>query len=127
MKKYWLQEMSWPEVDEALTHTNIALVPVGSTEQHGLHMPLGVDTYIPMMLAEEVAKKTEVVLTPPLWFADCPHHMGFTGTITLRSETLIELVYDICMSLIKHGFKKILLLNGHTIANNPALMIAIEK
>jgi len=127
MRKYWLQEMSWPEVAEALKRTDIALIPIGSTEQHGLHLPLGVDTFIPIWVAEEVAKQVDVVVAPPLWYADCPHHMGFPGTITLRPETLIELVYDICKSLIKHGFNKILLLNGHTMANNPALLVAIER
>lgn len=119
--------MTWSEVAEALKKTNIVIIPIGSTEQHGLHLPLGVDTFIPIRIAEDVAKRADVVIAPPFWYADCPHHMGFPGTITLRSETLIEFTYDVCKSLIQHGFKEILLLNGHTIANNPDLLIAIER
>jgi creatinine amidohydrolase len=119
--------MTWVEVAEALKRTDIVLIPIGSTEQHGLHLPLGVDTFIPIALAEEIAKRVDVVIAPPLWYGDCPHHMGFPGTISIRPEILVEFIYDVCKSLIKHGFRKILLLNGHTIANNPALLIAIER
>lgn len=123
----WIQEQTWPDIAEYLMENDIILVPIGSTEQHGHHLPTGCDTYAAIALAEDVAKKSGVLTTPPLWFGDSPHHLGFPGTITLRSETLIEVTKDICRSLAKTGFKKVILINGHRSANLPALNIAIKS
>ena len=128
MKKnsVWIHEKTWPEIAEYLKQNDIVLVPIGSTEQHGPHLPTGCDTYAAIALAEDVAKQTGVVTTPPLWFGDSPHHLGFPGTITLRSETLLEVTKDICRSLAKTGFKKVIIINGHRGANLPALNIAVK-
>lgn len=124
----WLQNMKWEEVEEALGRSeNVAIVPVGSTEQHGKHLPLGSDSFAAIGLADDVAKRTGAVVAPPIWFGWSPHHMWLPGTITLRPETLIDVVVDVCKSLIHHGFRKIVIINGHRMANLPPLQLACAR
>ena len=103
------------------------LLPVGSVEQHGRHLPLGTDSYLAQTIAEDVAKKTDVLIASPLWYGWTPHHMAYPGTVTLKPETLTNLVEDVLNSLIYHGFKKILIINGHREANLPPLKIALGR
>jgi len=126
--KYWMQEMRWREVEEAIQKNGgVVLVPVGSTEQHGYHLPLGTDSYCAIGLAEDVAKQTGALIAPPLWMGWSPHHMAITGTISIRSEILVEFVADELRSLATHGFKKIVIINGHRIANLSPLTEAAWK
>ena len=128
MNKVWLHEMTWEEVKEAIKKSNgIVLIPIGSTEQHGRHLPLGTDTFVAIALAEEAAKKTGVVVAPPIFYGWSPHHMVLPGTITIRPEVLIELLYDIIKSLKEHGFNKFIVINGHRIVNIPWIQIAAER
>ncbi len=109
--------MTWPEVEDRLKESDIAIVPVGSTEQHGPALPLDNDhfaaTQIAKMVAEKLWDNVKVVVTPPIAFGYSPHHMGFKGTITLRESTLSDVIIDVCTSLASHGFKQIVLINGH--------------
>ena len=89
--------------------------------------PLGLDTYVAIALAEDVAKKTGILTTPPIWFGDSTHHLGFAGTISIKTETLTEYLKDVIRSLAKHGFKKIMILNGHKITNLSALHSAARN
>jgi len=125
--KTWLNEMSWTETEEYLKNNDIVLLPIGSTEQHGPAAPLGLDTYVAIALAEDVAKQTGVISTPPIWFGDSTHHLGFPGTISIRTEILTEYVKDVIRSLAKHGFKKIVIINGHKITNLAALHSAVRN
>lgn len=127
MKKIWLQEMKWKEVKEYLKIKDIVLVPIGSCEQHGPAGPLGFDTYIANGICESIAKRMDVLISPPMWFGDSSHHLGFAGTISIRSEVLIEYLKEVIRSLLKHGFKKIIFINGHRIANIPAIKIAAQS
>ena len=112
-----LAKMTWPEVEDRLKESDIAIVPVGSTEQHGPALPLDNDHFAAIQIAKMVAEKiwddVKVVVTPPIVFGYSPHHMGFKGTITLRESTLSDVIIDVCTSLASHGFKKIVLINGH--------------
>ena len=126
-KSVWLNELTWEDVAEYLKKEDIIIFPIGSTEQHGPAGPLGLDTYVAISLAEDVARKTGVLCTPPLWFGDSSHHLGFAGTISLRTETLIAVVRDTAFSLAKHGFRGILIINGHKGANLPALLTATRE
>lgn len=124
----WLQENSWDEIEVLKEKSGgVIIIPVGSTEQHGSHLPLGTDTMVAMMLAEDAAEKTGVPVAPPLWFGWSPHHMVLPGTITLRPEVLIEVLYDIIESLHKHGFQKFVVVNGHRIVNIPWMQISAER
>lgn len=124
MRSVWMNELTWEDVDEYLQSEDIVIIPVGSTEQHGPAGPLGVDAYAAIALAEDAAKRTGVLTTPPLWFSDAPHHLDFPGTISLRSETLIHVIKDIVHSLARNGFKKFIVINGHKGTNLPAITLA---
>ena len=124
----WLQEMTWEEIkikkDESF---KTIILPFGSTEQHGPHLPLGTDTMVAMTLAEDAAIKANVPVAPPLWFGWSPHHMILPGTITIRPEILAEMAFDIISSLHQHGFDKFVLINGHRIVNIAWMQIAGER
>jgi creatinine amidohydrolase len=123
----WLQERQWPEVDAYLRRDDVVVLPVGSTEQHGPHLPLGTDTAEAIAVALAAADRLDVLVAPPLWFGWTAHHMGYPGTITLRAETLTAIVEDVCQSLAYHGFRRIVIVNGHRVANLPPLEIAAVK
>lgn len=123
----WMQDLTWEEVASYLENERIAIVPVGSTEQHGPAGVLGVDAYVAITLAEDLAQRTGVLCTPPIWFGDSCHHAGFPGTLSIQTQTLSLLVRDICRSLARHGFDRIVLINGHKGSNLPGLVTALRE
>lgn len=126
--KSWLQENNWKEVEELIKKSKgVAIIPIGSVEQHGLHLPVGTDTYVAMTLAEAAAVETNTLIVPPVWFGWSPHHMVLPGTITIRAEILVEYLFDIIKSMSEHGIKKFVLLNGHRIVNIIWMQLAAEK
>ena len=106
---------------------DMGILPVAACEQHGPHLPVGTDTMVAIALAEAAAHQANVLVAPPLWFGWSPHHMVLPGTITIRPEILVELVFDVLKSLHNHGFNKFILLNGHRIVNVTWLQIAGER
>ena len=127
LKSVWLQELTWEDVRDYLKTDDIIIFPVGSTEQHGPAGPLGVDSYAAISLAEDAAKEAGVLVTPPLWFGDSPHHLDFPGTISLRTETLVAVTKDVIHSLSKNGFKKFIVINGHKGTNIAGLTTALRS
>jgi len=123
----WLQELTWEEVAAYLRTHDTIIVPFGTTEQHGPAGSLGLDAYVAIGLAEDAAARAGVLVAPPVWYGDSSHHLGFAGTISLRTETLMQIVYDIVRSLARHGFKRVLLLNGHKMTNLSALSSAARN
>ena len=111
--KNYLPHMTWPEVEDALKRTDVVIIPVGSIEQHGKHLPLGTDSYGAIEVCKLIAQRAEVLVAPVVLAGLSSHHMGFPGTITLTPETFEAVVYETALSLIKHGFRKILIYNGH--------------
>jgi len=113
MKRYQFAANSWAEVDEMNRENTIILIPLGSTEQEGTHLPLGVDTYVAEAIAQAVAKETGSLVGPVLpvgyseWFCEFP------GTISLKLETLMQVLREYISSLIHHGFKKYIFINSH--------------
>lgn len=124
---YLLSEWKWNEVAAYLSRRDLILFPVGSTEQHGRHLPLMTDSAWAVDVAEAVAEREKVLVSPPLFFGWTPHHLSYPGTITLRPDTLTRVITDVGQSLVYHGFKKILILNGHRVANLPPLEIAASR
>lgn len=122
-----LDKMTWSQVKDYLADSDVALLPVGATEQHGLHLPLGTDALVGERLALDASEKTETVVVPALYYGWSPHHMAYPGTVTLKPETLVAVVRDVCHSLIYHGFRKIIIVNGHRQANLPPLQIAAAE
>jgi len=125
-----LSKMTWVEVKERLKETDIVIIPIGSIEQHGLHLPLDTDTFIALEIAKKAAEATindvKAVVAPPIHFGISPYMMNFPGTISIRGETFINLLYDICKSLIKHGFRKLVFINQHY-SNTPYIRMVIDK
>src|SRR5579872_3500467 len=113
--------MTWSEVATRIEQGSIVIVPTGSTEQHAI-LPLKTDILAATEIAKRAAQKAtaagaHVVIAPPIPFGYSPEWMEWPGTISLRLETLRNLLMDIVNSLIHHGFKKLLLFNGH--GSNP--------
>lgn len=125
-KSCWIHEMSFAEVEEYLSRNDIALVPFGATEQHGLHAPLMLDTAWAISAAEGAAERTGVLVAPPVHYGWSHAHMGFAGTITLRAETFTSIAIDICESLIYHGFRKVILVNGNRMVLQPLDIAAVK-
>ncbi len=115
MKACILENMIHPEVAEILPKVEIAVVPVGSCEQHGPNTTYYTDTAraysFCKLLGEHYGEK--LLICPPVTYGVSIHHMSFAGTVTLRPETYIELLKDIAVALHKHGIKRILYVNGH--------------
>lgn len=110
---YLLAEIGWPDVAVYLERDDRIVLPAGSTEQHGRHLPLGTDTLMPVELAGRLGERTGVLVAPPLPYGMSLHHMGFPGSLSLRPETLAHVLEDLLRSLYRHGFRRIFLLNGH--------------
>ena len=125
--KVLLAEMRWPEVKARLQPNAVAVIPVASTEQHGPHLPLQTDARIvtdcAVRAAERVADELPIVVAPTLTYGFSEHHMDFPGTMSLSLPTYISVLSELCESLVRGGFRKVLLLNGHG-GNCEAIQVA---
>ncbi len=111
--KNYLPHMTWPEVQELLTRTDMVIMPVASLEEHGHQGPIGTDFLNGVERAKLVAQKTDVLVAPILFPGNSPYHMAFPGTITLPAETIQLVYFQAAQSLLAHGFKRFLILNSH--------------
>ena len=114
-RKYlWWQEMAAQDVVEYAKVCDVAILPLGSIEQHGPHCPAGDDSYNAIKMAEMIARKTGVMLLPcPMYGAHPYHHWGFPGTIPLQYETHTAMIKDIVRGAAKAGYNKFLLFSCH--------------
>lgn len=112
-----LCERTWPEVGNLAGPGTVVILPTAAIEQHGRHLPLEVDTRlvegVSRLAAERVADRVPVLVAPAVCYGVSGYHMGFPGTMTLTMNTFITVVEELCDSLIHHGFRRILILNGH--------------
>lgn len=108
-----LENLSYPEVELYLEEKDIILVPVGSVEQHSPYGVIGTDFITSEHVARKAGEAMDILVAPTLCYGVSPHHMAFSGTISLSAETLIAVVCDVVRSLVTHGFKKIIIINGH--------------
>lgn len=111
--KNYLPDMTWPEVQALLARSDMVIIPVGALEQHGLQGPIGTDFLNSTEEAKLIAQRTDVLVAPILMPGNSPYHLGFPGTITLSAETLERVYFEAVQSLLQHGFRRFLLLNGH--------------
>jgi creatinine amidohydrolase len=130
-----MSEIEWrrlraDELRERAEADAIVILPVGSLEQHGPHLPVEVDSLlgeaVALRTARLVAAKEPVVVLPCMWTGISEHHMSFGGTVTLGFDTFFAVVREICQSVVRHGFKRIVLLNGHG-GNENALRVAADE
>jgi creatinine amidohydrolase len=126
MKRHEFSAYSWQEVGEMDGEKTTILIPLGSTEQEGTHLPLGVDTYVAESLAHEVAKETDALVGPSLPLGYSEWFMEFSGTISLKLETLTQVLREYASCLIHHGFRKFIFINGHAGNSTAVDLVARE-
>jgi creatinine amidohydrolase len=108
-----LCNLSWQEAKEWASKNPVVVIPTGSTEQHGPHLPMKVDITVANYVAQKVCEKLNMLVTPPLNFGYSEVWQYYPGTLSFTQETLHCALRDICTSLIRGGFRKIFILNGH--------------
>ncbi len=118
----YLASLTWKKLEEKITEETVALIPLGSVEQHGPLAPLGTDYFIPEEFAKrvEAAYPDKIMVLPTMPYGVCPYHASFPGTIDMGIEILSEVMTRIAMSLMDTGIKKMIFLNGHG-GNGPSL------
>jgi creatinine amidohydrolase len=117
-KETWdIMAKGFDEVAEYLKENDVIMIPMGSCEKHGAHCPLGTDSYTTMGVVEAAAPIAKTCYTPLIPVGYSPHHMGEvkqgTGTLTFSGDTYRRVVYDLAMSMIYHGFNKIVFVSHH--------------
>ena len=122
--KYRYGEMTWPEIRDAAAAERLAVVPIATIEDHGHHLPVDTDLVLCTAVCELAVERAQdrAVLVPAINHGYSPHHLDFPGPITIGAETLIRYGVDVCKSLAHHGFKRILIVNGHG-SNTPFIDI----
>jgi len=126
--EYRYSRLSWPEMNAAIARQPVVILPTGSTEQHGRHLPLDTDTFLTESICLEVGRRSEgrALVLPAVPYGLNLHHIDFPGTIHIEPETFIAFCLNITKSVAYHGFQKILLVNGHG-SNMPLADIVARK
>jgi len=121
-----IEEMSWPDFEVASRSTDTVILPTGSVEEEGPHLPLGVDSIVALELAKKVSEVSDVLVAPLINVGYSDWHSGFAGTLNLRMDTLIGLLREICMGLADNGMKRFVFLNPHVGNDAPIFSMATE-
>ncbi|MFG1644063.1 creatininase family protein [Amycolatopsis sp. NPDC049252] len=123
-----LTRMTWPEVRDA-ARSAIALLPIGSQEQHAAHLPMGTDTMLAEAVVDRALRRLDrgpaVVRLPALPFGHSPHHL-FAAAVSLRASTLQAVLADVLDSLATSGFRRVLVVNGHG-GNDEIMRLAVKE
>jgi creatinine amidohydrolase len=126
------ERLTWPEVRRATGEERVCLIPVATLEDHGPHLPIDTDLRITAEICRRTAEAApdEVVLLPPIPHGYSPHHMDFPGPITIGWDTFTRYCLDVGTSLARHGFRRLLYLNGHgsnqNLVETAARLVAVE-
>jgi creatinine amidohydrolase len=126
-----IEELTWPEFEELKRRVDTVILPVGSVEAHGRHLPLGTDVFAPLEIADRVEERLkemgmEVLIAPPVWYGHTFVLDVYPGTINVGSDALKAYVREILREFAAEGFKRIVLLNGHGGNHSPLLLAAEE-
>jgi creatinine amidohydrolase len=127
MKNVRYEKCTWPEIQEFVKQNALVIIPTAATEEHGQHLPLDTDSLICTHVAMEAAKRSDhpTLVTPTVWIGYETHHMDFPGTIDVDWELFVKYGLSITRSLAHHGFKRMIILNGH--GSNQALIELIAR
>src|SRR5579872_1969447 len=126
-RKVELARMTLLEVPLACAEANgVVVIPIGATEQHGPHLPMQTDTITTEVTVLRAAKEARVVVAPAIAYGNSRQNIGFAGTVSVRPSIFGEFVKDVCHSLLRHGFDKIVVVNGHG-GNAAVLTVALEE
>ncbi len=114
---YCIGELAWPDIQWYQEKSDVVIIPIGSLEQHGAHLPTLCDSLAVQEITRRTSKATDVPHYPLIWTGYAPHHLkapchGY-GTVTLRPRTFLDLLYDVGRSAIHHGWNKIIYFTGH--------------
>jgi creatinine amidohydrolase/Fe(II)-dependent formamide hydrolase-like protein len=121
-------ELTWREARARIKKMDVALLPVGATEQHGPHLPLDTDAFDADYLARRVAEACsdpKPLVLPPVSYGVSYHHADFAGTVGISNDTLAKMISEIGMSVSRNGIRKLVIINGHG-GNGPALNYAAQ-
>jgi creatinine amidohydrolase len=120
-------ELTDPELEAARDAGSLVLVPLGAVEQHGPHLPCGTDASIAETVAEHVARRLggTLVAPGPAWGYSATH-MSFASTISLRPQTMLSILHDVCGSIVAHGFEKLAIVCSHA-TNRPVGQLFIQE
>ena len=120
------ERLSWPEVRRAAGEDRVALIPTGTLEDHGLHLPIDTDVRIITEVCRRAAEEApdDIILLPTIVHGYSPHHMDFPGPITIEWDTFVRYCKDVGTSLARHGFGRMLFYNGHGSNQNLVEMAA---
>lgn len=120
---FW--DLTQPEIKDQFAKNPLVILPAGSVEQHGPHLPTGTDTFASNVIGHAVAERMDGLVLPGPALGVTPMHMPFEGTLTLSPDTYMRVVTETCVSTAQHGAKSLLILNWHE-GNIPSLAIAAE-
>jgi len=125
---YLYQHYTWPELGEVAKKQPVVVLPIGSVEDHGPHLPLDVDNFLIWSICEEAARRAggDILLMPIIPYGFETHHMDFHGTIDVGMEHLLHFVLDVTKSVAHHGFRRILIADGHG-SNMPILELVARR
>jgi creatinine amidohydrolase len=125
---YLYQHYTWVELKEIAKKDPVIVLPIGSVEDHGPHLPLDVDNFLIWQICEEAARRAEgdILLMPIIPYGFETHHMDFPGTIDIGMEHLLHFVLDVTKSVAHHGFTRILIADGHG-SNMPILELVARR
>jgi creatinine amidohydrolase len=122
----YFSDLTQPEIAAQLKKSPLVILPCGSVEQHGPHLPTGTDTFAATVISHAVAERMDGLVLPATPFGVTPMHMPFEGTITLSPDTYMRVTTETCVSTARHGAKYLLILNWHE-GNIPSLAITAES
>lgn len=127
-KDYLYQHYTWVELKEVAARNPVVVIPVGSVEDHGPHLPLDTDNFLISSICDEAARRAEgdILLMPLIPYGFETHHMDFPGTIDIHMEHMLHFVLDVTKSVARHGFTRILLADGHG-SNMPILDLVARR
>jgi creatinine amidohydrolase len=119
-RQHRFELLTWPEINDSVGMNKVVVLPVGSTEQHGHHLPLDVDAKLASRVADEAGRRSpeDMLILPPVAYGYTHHVMDFPGTINIEPSTFVRFLVDIAKSVAYHGFKRIVIVNGHG-SNHP--------
>jgi creatinine amidohydrolase len=122
-----LEEMTTLQVEEGLNRTRTVVIPVGSLEEHGPHLPLSTDQLTAYEICREAARSVPLFVAPPLFYGVCRSTSDHPGTVSITTTSLKHLVQDIAASLYKHGFRNFVLFSGHAGATHMAALTEVGE
>lgn len=125
---YRYDQLTWPEINAAVADQRCVILPTGATEQHGRHLPLDVDAFLCRSVCLEAGRRApdRVLVLPPVPYGLNLHHIDFPGTVHIEPETFVAFCVDITKSVAYHGFRRILVVNGHG-SNTPLVDLVARK